>query len=110
VDGSLASSSGSDAVLGLHLSAASRSAKLTRPFWSRCTSEGELWLLLDDEDNDEAASDGGWFSARRMRSSHLRAGPLSSAPSTFRAFSGTISWNLREQPTRIQANRSHVAA
>ena len=95
MDGSLpasssSSSSGSDdAVVGLRLSssaAASRSEKLTRlAFWSRCMSEGDLWL---------AALDAGPFSARRMRSSHLRTGALSSAPSTFPAFSGTISWNL----------------
>lgn len=34
------------------------------------------------------------FSAWRIRESHLAAGPLSSAPSTFPALRGTISWNL----------------
>jgi hypothetical protein len=73
-------------------------------FWSRCVSEGDLWLLLLDEEEEEVAtSDAGPFSARRMRSSHLRAGVLSSAPSTLPAFSGTISWNLREQPSEIRS-------
>lgn len=37
------------------------------------------------------------FKAWRIRESHLSAGPLSSGPSTFPAFRGTISWNLQSK-------------
>lgn len=67
-----------------------RSEMLSLGFWS--TSEGipaAVTVLV------AGGGPGSWqFNAWRMRDSHLRAGPLSSAPSTFPAFKRTISWNL----------------
>jgi hypothetical protein len=46
------------------------------------------------------------FRVRLTSDTHFLAGPLSSAPRTFPAFSGTISWNLHAATATAISRRS----
>ena len=55
---------------------------------------GSLWHLNPD------LSEHFLFNVSRMMCSHTASGRLSSAPNIFPALSGTISWNLKDDPNR----------